>query len=69
MSAQNKTGPWRVKDYCDYRHVSKPTVYGWFAKGWLNSIKVGGCRFILPEHDAAFIDLFNGKQGVPHDQA
>ena len=59
---QNTIGPWRVKEYCDYRRISKPTVYSWFAKGWLGSVKVGGCRFILPEHDAAFIARFNKGQ-------
>ena len=64
MSQKNTTGPWRVKEYCHFRRVSKPTVYNWFSKGWLESCKVGGVRFILPEHDAAFIARFNKGQSA-----
>jgi hypothetical protein len=55
----NSSGPWRIKEYSEYRRVTCPTVYNWMAKGWLDSVKIGGCRFILPEHDADFIARFN----------
>ena len=54
----NNHGPWRITEYAKYRRVSRPTVYSWLSNGWLNSVKIGGCRFVLPEHDAAFIARF-----------
>ena len=48
------TGGYRVTEYADLFRVSRATVYTWMQKGWLGSVKIGGCRRILAEHDEAF---------------
>ena len=60
MPARKKTierkenGPWTIDEYALLYAVSRATVYNWMSKGWLGSSKIGGCRRILPSHDAKF---------------
>ena len=40
-------GPWTTNEYALLFAVSRATVYHWMGKGWLQSVKIGGCRRIL----------------------
>ncbi len=51
---RKETGPWTPTEYALLFAVSRPTVYSWMSNGWLGSAKIGGCRRIMPNHDAKF---------------
>ena len=65
MSKENTmhTGVYRVTEYAKLYRVSRATVYHWMQQGWLGSIKIGGCRRILSEHDEAFQRRFMAESG------
>lgn len=45
---------WTPKEFAERYRVSRATVYNWFERGLLGSVKIGGARRILREHDDAF---------------
>ena len=59
----NTTGAYRVTEYAKLYRVSRATVYSWMQQGWLGSVKIGGCRRILSEHDEAFRRRFMSESG------
>ena len=55
MPKRSTPGSWRISEYCEYRSISRPTFYRWL--GWgLKSVKIGGTRLILREHDQEFME-------------
>lgn len=70
---QNQTipeaaGTLTIEQYCELWQVCRSTVYSWINKGMLDSVKVGGTRRILPEHDRAFRERFQSGEAAEHDE-
>ena len=60
----NSGGPYTVPGFAAKYHVCRNTVYNWIASGIVGSVKIGGSRRILPEHEQAFIArITEGDQG------
>lgn len=45
---------WTIPQYADRWQVSRGCIHNWLKRGELGSVKIGGTRRILPEHDRAF---------------
>lgn len=45
---------WTIPQYAHRYQVVRGTVHNWMNKGWLDSVKIGGTRRVLPEHDKKF---------------
>ena len=58
MTRKSMIGAWSPEEYAQYLSVSRATVYLWLQRGWLDSVKIGGCRRILLEHDEIFRERF-----------
>jgi predicted site-specific integrase-resolvase len=51
---------WTPEEYAERYRVCRASVYNWFKRGLLDSVKIGGARRILREHDEAFRSRFAG---------
>jgi len=60
----NTIGPWTVPEFADMYRVCRATIYNWMSEGWLQSVKIGGARRILPEHDRAFREKFSNGEAA-----
>lgn len=45
---------WTIPQYAERWQVSRGCVHKWLRDGELSSVKIGGTRRILPEHDHDF---------------
>jgi len=55
------SSPLTIEQFADLWQVSRSTVYGWMNKGLLDSVKIGGTRRVLPEHDKALRERFKAS--------
>lgn len=55
---------WTIPQYASRYQVVRGTVHNWLNKGWLDSVKIGGIRRILPKHDAKFRRRFETDEAA-----